>query len=213
MAEKKSRRDIDREIMFNKIMPTHLLDPESTEEDIRTETVQKVIIKPATEEAPPVQEASPEPAAPAEKPAAPKRKPASRKKASTSKQTAEKKAKPAPEPVPEPAPEPKPEPAPQPAPEPPPQPEPPADLPRYRNLTEYLVLHRLDGMIEKFKCCKCEDCRRAIVLYALNTLPPQYSYATKAEIREQIAHADSASVLTCLIQAIMQVRAKPPHTK
>lgn len=210
MAEKKSRRDIDREIMFNKIMPTHLLDPESTEEDIRTETVQKVIVKPAPEETPPpAPETPPEPAAPAEKPAAPKRKSAPRKKAASSKQAAGKKAEPAPEPMPAP----EPEPVPQPAPEPPPPPEPPADLPRYRNLTEYLVLYRLDGMIEKFKCCKCEDCRRAIVLYALNTLPPRYSYATKAEIREQIANADSASVLTCLIQAIMQVRANPPHTK
>lgn len=192
ILDSKKRREIDKETMFNKIMPTHLLDPDAgDDDDIRVETVKQVIVKQTPEEEskrivhdPPV----PEPPAPPE-----------------------------PEPVPAPDPEP--------VPEPEPEPEPPkpkkrtrttkkkteAELPRYINLTELLVLGKLESMMDKFKCCHCDACRQAIAMHALNTLPPQYCYATNDEIKEMLLRCDSSAVIACMVQAIMQIRANPPH--
>lgn len=194
----KKRRDIDKETMFNKIMPTYLLDPGSDEEDIRAETVQKVIVKPGEDPAEPVKPAapvlppeepeiiSPPPAdeSPRPEPEAPK---TEQKPADIDELLHELEAPKAAAPVRT------------------------ADAPRYINLTELMLFERLDGMIEKFKCCKCEACRQAIVLHVLNTLPPNYLYATESAAKDVISRLDGAPVISCIIQAIMQTRTNPPH--
>lgn len=196
MFDQKKRRDIDKETMFNKIMPTYLLDPGSDEEDIRAETVQKVIVKPGEDPKepkkaappafPPEEEAVLPPPAP-EKPAV---------------ETAPARPEPRPADIDDLLHEleaPKAAPA------------RPVDQPRYINLTEVLLFEKLDGMIEKFKCCKCEACRQAIVLHVLNTLSPNYLYATEAAAKDAVTRIDSSSVISCIIQAIMQTRTNPPH--
>lgn len=196
MFDQKKRRDIDKETMFNKIMPTYLLDPASDEEDIRAETVQKVIVKPGEEPKEPKKPAAPvfppeeeipgPPPAP-EKPSVEPAPPKAESKPADIDDLLHELETPKAAPVRT------------------------ADQPRYINLTEMLVFEKLDGMIEKFKCCKCEACRQAIVLHALNTLSPNYLYATEAAAKDVVSRLDSSAVISCIIQAIMQTRTNPPH--
>lgn len=79
------------------------------------------------------------------------------------------------------------------------------------NLMEAFVEKRLDAALKKFKCCTCEKCRRDVLTIALNKLPPLYVVEDDPDIRDLHERERAAQVATALVQAILAVKAHPPH--
>lgn len=79
------------------------------------------------------------------------------------------------------------------------------------NIMEYLVMDKLDAAFEKFKCCKCDKCKKDVAALALNRLQPKYMVVAKDHISDYISKQMSAQVTTAIVQAILIVRASPRH--
>lgn len=79
------------------------------------------------------------------------------------------------------------------------------------NLMEQLVADRLDSAFDKFKCCRCDKCRRDVAAYALNLLPPHYVVAEPDELPGLLAQCSTKEVFTALVKAILYVKSNPKH--
>lgn len=81
------------------------------------------------------------------------------------------------------------------------------------NVTEKLVINKLDATLKKMNCCRCDRCKEDIVAIALNNLKPMYIVATKNNIEQKIHELkDSGSeVTTEVIKAVLTVRKNPRH--
>ena len=75
-----------------------------------------------------------------------------------------------------------------------------------------MIFKRLNDLMEKFKCCQCESCRQSILLYALNSLPPNYVYQTNEEAEKTLLTMDTTQITTGIIQAILKTRASSGHS-
>ncbi|WP_049962772.1 late competence development ComFB family protein [Ruminococcus sp. HUN007] len=88
-----------------------------------------------------------------------------------------------------------------------------ADVPRYINMTEEVLLSKLDEMIAKFKCCSCEKCRQHIMLQVLNSVKPEYVYKKPSEVRELIENNNYVDINQPIIKAVLETKSNPPHKK
>lgn len=79
------------------------------------------------------------------------------------------------------------------------------------NLMEAFVEKRLDAALKKFKCCTCERCRKDVLAIALNKLPPLYVTEKDPDIRDLHERERAAQVATALVQAILATKANPTH--
>ncbi len=81
------------------------------------------------------------------------------------------------------------------------------------NVTEKLVLNKLDATLKKMNCCKCDHCKEDIVAISLNILKPMYIVATKEEIKQKIYELKElgSEITTEIIKAVLIVRKKPRH--
>lgn len=81
------------------------------------------------------------------------------------------------------------------------------------NLTEKLVLEKLDATLKKMNCCKCDRCKEDIVALSLNSLKPMYVVATKDEIKNKITNSGELGiqVTTAVLKSVLAVRKKPRH--
>ncbi len=81
------------------------------------------------------------------------------------------------------------------------------------NVTEKLVLNKLDATLKKMNCCRCDRCKEDIVAIALNNLKPMYMVATKDEITQKIHKLKDigSEVTTEVIKAVLTVRKNPRH--
>jgi len=81
------------------------------------------------------------------------------------------------------------------------------------NVTEKLVLDRLEATLKKMNCCRCDRCKEDIVAIALNNLKPKYIVANKDNIKEKIHEYDEMGreVTTEVIKAVLKVRKNPRH--
>lgn len=79
------------------------------------------------------------------------------------------------------------------------------------NLMEHLVVERLDGAFSKFKCCRCDKCKKDVAALALNKLPPKYVVTEPDKVSGLQAYLEGQEVSTAIVQAIIQVRANPRH--
>lgn len=79
------------------------------------------------------------------------------------------------------------------------------------NTMENMVLEKLDSMLARFQCCKCDRCKKDIVAMALNKLPPKYMVLIEGQPTPDIDIQTNAQVVTAMIQAILAVRAHPRH--
>jgi len=79
------------------------------------------------------------------------------------------------------------------------------------NAMEEYVLRHADSVIQRFKLCRCDRCRRDVAAYALNNLPPKYVEATAEEISKAIDEIPQSEVLGVLVKAALYVRSNPNH--
>lgn len=81
------------------------------------------------------------------------------------------------------------------------------------NVTEKLVINKLDATLKKMNCCRCDRCKEDIVAIALNNLKPMYIVATKHNIEQKIHELKDAGseVTTEVIKAVLTVRKNPRH--
>lgn len=79
------------------------------------------------------------------------------------------------------------------------------------NIMEEIVLSKLDSVLSRFQCCRCDRCKKDIVALALNKLPPKYMVLSHGQVPPDIDAQTNAQVVTAMIQAAIRVRAKPRH--
>ncbi len=79
------------------------------------------------------------------------------------------------------------------------------------NAMENYVLQKLDQVLSRFQCCRCDRCKKDIVALALNKLPPKYRVVSEGHPLPDLDPQTSAQVVTALIQAAIQVRSRPRH--
>ena len=83
-----------------------------------------------------------------------------------------------------------------------------------RNLTEDIVISKLDILMERMSCCRCDLCRLDIASYALNRLPSKYVATTQGELLSKIALIDNdftIRVTTEITKAINVIKEHPRH--
>lgn len=79
------------------------------------------------------------------------------------------------------------------------------------NAMEGFVMDKLDSVLARFKCCKCDRCKKDIVAMALNKLPAKYMVIMENRPSPDPDPQTSAQVLTAMIQSVLAVRAHPRH--
>lgn len=79
------------------------------------------------------------------------------------------------------------------------------------NIKERMVMDKLEKSLEKFNCCKCRFCRQDVAAGALNLLAPKYAVVMPADIEALIRNEDERDVTAALIKAILHVRNNPRH--
>ena len=83
-----------------------------------------------------------------------------------------------------------------------------------RNLTEDIVISKLDSLINRLDCCKCDLCRLDIASYALNRLPCKYVATTQGELLSKISLIDNEfniRVTTEITKAVNVIKEHPRH--
>lgn len=81
------------------------------------------------------------------------------------------------------------------------------------NVTEKIVMNKLDATLKKMNCCRCDRCKADIVAISLNNLKPKYIVATKEEVKEKIHELNKmgSEITTEVIKAVLTVRKNPRH--
>ena len=80
------------------------------------------------------------------------------------------------------------------------------------NITEKLVMEKLDVVLNSMNCCKCDRCKMDIIAMSLNELEPQYVVKTKGMIEDKdTLNEISQKVTTAVFKAALTVRKKPRH--
>jgi hypothetical protein len=88
-----------------------------------------------------------------------------------------------------------------------------SDEPRYINITEEVLYSKLTEMIAKFKCCSCEKCRQHIMLQVLNSVKPEYVYKKPSEVKKLIESNNYVDINQPIIKAVLETKSNPPHKK
>ena len=79
------------------------------------------------------------------------------------------------------------------------------------NRMESCVLGKLDEVLERCSCCRCDRCKKDIVALALNKLPPKYMVLADGQPEPDIDAQTNAQIVAAMIQAVIKVRANPRH--
>ena len=87
------------------------------------------------------------------------------------------------------------------------------DKPKYINITEEILYSKLTNMIAMFKCCNCEKCRQTIMLNVLNNVKPEYVYKKPSEVKELIETNNYVDINEPIIRAILDTKSNPTHKK
>lgn len=79
------------------------------------------------------------------------------------------------------------------------------------NTMETVVMEKLDTVLNRFNCCKCDRCKKDIVALALNKLPPKYMVLAENQPLPIIGTQENAQVVSAIIQAVLTVRNHARH--
>ncbi len=80
------------------------------------------------------------------------------------------------------------------------------------NIIEKAVSDNLDSVLERFKCCKCDRCKKDIIALSLNALSPKYivAYADRPLPNYHIDQR-TTEITTAIVRAVIKVKAEPRH--
>ena len=74
------------------------------------------------------------------------------------------------------------------------------------NITEEIVLRRVDKVIESMNFCKCDSCKMDIIAIALNQLSPQYVVCDPSTIEERVENSPlNQQVASVLLKSALAV--------
>jgi len=79
------------------------------------------------------------------------------------------------------------------------------------NTMESIVTEKLESVLARFQCCKCDRCKKDIVAIALNKLPPKYMVLAEGQPTPIITTQENAQVVSAIIQAVLTVRNHARH--
>lgn len=81
------------------------------------------------------------------------------------------------------------------------------------NITERMVMNRLELALKKMNCCRCDRCKKDIVALALNALKPHYAVGQNKDMEAVIAEEDKngLEVTSAILKAILKIRKAPRH--
>lgn len=79
------------------------------------------------------------------------------------------------------------------------------------NVMEAAVMGKLESVLARFQCCRCDRCKKDIIALALNRLPPRYMVLSEGQVPPDIDPKVNAQIVAAMIQAVLKVRAKPRH--
>ncbi len=81
------------------------------------------------------------------------------------------------------------------------------------NITERLVINRLEVALKKMNCCRCDRCKKDIIALSLNSLSPHYAVSTSDDIDKLIEKDEKLGleVTSAILKAILNVRKNPRH--
>lgn len=83
-----------------------------------------------------------------------------------------------------------------------------------KNVTEDIVIKKLDQITDTLAGCKCGRCKLDIIAYALNHLPPKYVITSEGELIAQLEAVDAqfdTDLTTLLVKASNIIAANPHH--
>lgn len=86
------------------------------------------------------------------------------------------------------------------------------DRPHFLNMTKQVLYSKLDEMMDMFNCCNCDLCRQAVTLQVLNSVKPEYKYVKRSEMHDIVENSNHDDINQPIIHAIFEVKANPPHT-
>ena len=79
------------------------------------------------------------------------------------------------------------------------------------NVTESLVRKNADGVMRRFNCCSCDRCRCDVITETLNFLPPHYVTGDLSLLAPYEAELPEKDIVAALVRAVLQIRAHPNH--
>lgn len=79
------------------------------------------------------------------------------------------------------------------------------------NIMESQVLSKLDSLLDRFSCCRCDRCKKDIIALALNKLPPKYMVLAEGEPDPEVDEKTNSQIVLAMIQALIRVRDNPRH--
>ncbi|KPU43631.1 late competence development protein ComFB [Oxobacter pfennigii] len=83
-----------------------------------------------------------------------------------------------------------------------------------KNHMETVVTQMFENMLKRLDICKCEMCRKDIIAYALNHLPPRYAVTQKGELYYRLAEFTQQfeiDVQVILAEAVQVISQNPRH--
>lgn len=82
-----------------------------------------------------------------------------------------------------------------------------------KNIMEKIISDRLNVLLTKYDCCKCEKCRNDMLAYALNLVDPKYVSTRAGELFGKLAALDSQTSIDIdiAVTKAIDVVARMPH--
>lgn len=83
-----------------------------------------------------------------------------------------------------------------------------------QNIMAFIVRDKMNMVMEKMDCCKCDKCKADIFAQVLNKLTPKYIVGTEKELKEAAENYDPAiglEVTTAVLHEVLALRKNPRH--
>ncbi len=79
------------------------------------------------------------------------------------------------------------------------------------NVMESIVTRNAEAVMRRFNCCSCDRCRCDVITTALNLLPPHYAVGDPSQAAQYDGDVSEKEVIAALVRAVLHVRAHPYH--
>ena len=79
------------------------------------------------------------------------------------------------------------------------------------NINEELLKDRFDDIFDKFHCCHCNGCRSTVMALTLNSLETKYIAVKTDDVKQVIANSDDSQIRAAIIQSVLKLMINPIH--